>query len=134
MPTKLAIVYGAVSGGLRYVVAPDSDDELDRVHAKRLLPGEAMLTVDLDSVRVGKDGVSDSAIRAALEKYTGKPIPDPRCVVLDALGTVESVVCADPAIDAVSGKTLMLSANALPGWKLVAGALVSPSIVAQAKR
>jgi hypothetical protein len=53
-------------------------------------------------------------------------VPSPRCAVIDALGNVESVIMADPALDNVPGKTLMLHADAVPGWKTVAGVLAPP--------
>lgn len=125
MITKIGVVYGEVSGGLRYIVVPDRDEQLDSIHAKRLMPGEAMLSLDLAKVQVGKNGLSDSAIRAELEKHTGKPIPDPRCVVVDN-GVVVDVVLADPLIDQMAvGESLVLSAVAEAGWQVDAdGALV----------
>lgn len=125
MITKIGVVYGEVSGGLRYIVVPDRDEQLDSIHAKRLMPGEAMLSLDLAKVQVGKNGLSDSVIRAELEKHTGKPIPDPRCVVVDN-GVVVDVMLADPLIDQMAdGKSLVLSAVAEAGWQVDAdGALV----------
>lgn len=121
--TKIGVVYATSSGMLRRWIVPDDDSELSEKRHP-LARGEAMLLVDRTTIK------SQADIEAAVAAVTGKGVPSPRCAVIDALGNVESVIMADPAIDALPGKALMLHADAEPGWKVVAGVLTAPVIAA----
>lgn len=121
--TKIGIVYATGSGMLRRWIVPDDDKELSEKHP--VSPGETLLVADRATIKSRAD------IEAAVAAVTGKGVPSPRCVVVDALGDVEAVIMADPALDALPGKALMLHADAEPGWKVVAGVLTAPILDVQ---
>lgn len=115
---KIGVVYATGSGILRRWIVPDNDADLTASHP--VAAGETMLIVDRATIK------SPADVDAAVAKAIGKVPPSPRCAVIDALGNVESVIMADPALDALPGKTLMLHADASPGWQLVSGVLTPP--------
>jgi hypothetical protein len=126
--TKIGIVYARGSGILRRWIVPDNDADLIASHP--VSPGEAMILTD--AALIPKDpALAQAFVENAITRVTGKAVPSPRCAVINALGSVESVIMADPALDNVPGKTLMLHADAVPGWKMVAGALTAPALDVQ---
>jgi hypothetical protein len=116
--TQIGIVYATGSGILRRLIVPDDDAELVDKHPVAL--GETMLVVSAKTIKNQAD------VEAAVALVIGKPVPSARCAVVDAAGTVVNVIMADPALDSVSGATLVLDQVAVLGWKLVDGALAAP--------
>lgn len=112
---KIGIIYGEESGQIRRIVAPASGNFTVTYHGK----GEAILVVDAKGLN------TIDAIKAFLQKATGKdPEPKP-AAILASDGTIEAVIKADPAIDAPpAGKRLMsVSDDAAPGDKVVGSIL-----------
>lgn len=121
--TKIGIVYARGSGILRRWIVPDNDADLIASHP--VSSGEAMILVDRANVP-GDPALAQAFVENAITRVTGKPVPSARCAIVDKDGNVVGSQMADPALDNVPGKTLMLHADAVPGWKTVAGVLAPP--------
>lgn len=115
MPSKIGVVYGTSSGAIRYIVAPNTDDELTAVHAKRLQPGESIELISIADILVGDNGLSMTKIRQALEAKIGKASPELKCAVVGSKNDVTDVIMADPAIDNIPTKRLIVSDVASKG-------------------
>lgn len=110
MGTKVGIIYATNSTMVRRIIHPDRDSELN--DPDYLGKGESMMIVEKSTAQTLLQ------IEAIVTKYTGKPTPDPRCVVLNEKGVVESVIYADPEIDSIPDRTIISHAKALPGDRL----------------
>jgi hypothetical protein len=121
-----AIIYGEASGIVRRLVVADSVQEL----AGHYGPGEAIIILSPDEVLA--NGLPDAVAMAALvADKRGKPADQGRVVVFDdATGDIETVLAADPIIDALPGKTLYQHPEASSGWQVdETGELVAPVVV-----
>ncbi len=99
MGSKAVIIYASASKIVRRIFT--SDDDAALVAVNRAGPGETSLLVD----RGQKFDLSDA--RAAIKAQTGIDSPDLCCAILDQNNKVEHVICADPALDTVPGKTVV---------------------------
>lgn len=83
---------------IRRIIVADDESMLDGRHAG---PGESLLIADWN-------GADLFAARAAVKAATGVDPPDHACAVVDPKdGLVVAVICADPTIDAVEGRSLV---------------------------
>lgn len=111
---KIGIVISTASKIVRRVVVPSADrSEIDN-HPLAL--GETMLVVDVpDGTQLSPQDVSD-----LVSRQTGITPPSSRCAVVvkanAVSGSVANVIHADPALDKVTGATLMLHPTAAAGW------------------
>lgn len=100
--TKIAIFISTESKMLRGVLVPDNDEQLALCHAPI---GETMLIVPAFSGRL--DPANLQYVIDKVFELTGVTPPNPTCAVVDSTNTVVDLICADEAIDAILGKTLV---------------------------
>lgn len=110
----IGIVVSSASKIVRRVIIPSADrSEIDN---HPLGAGETMLFV---IPPIGMQITSDN-IATLVTNETGVVPPSSRCAVVvkanAVSGSVSNVIHADPAIDKVSGATLMLHPTAVSGW------------------
>lgn len=85
-----AVIYGTVSGLVRWYVHADTDAEIALVTPGA---GESLLLVPLATQNV------EVTYQAAVNLHTGLTPPDPHCAVMDVTGNVVMIVKADANID-----------------------------------
>jgi hypothetical protein len=89
--TIAVIVYSPTQGRRRRVIIPEDDSQV-ALHARNILPGEAVLLARRpDCWQLGPDEV--------LARYLARPPADDRCVLADFTGRVVAELHADPKID-----------------------------------
>lgn len=121
--TKFGIVYATASAQIRRYIYPTLSDSEISNHP--LQPGESLTTCNIGPY--ASSAAWQTAITNAVTAAAGKAPGDPRCCVIDGSGKVVEVIMADPAIDTVSGMTLVNSSVANVGWTWTAGGgFVSP--------
>jgi hypothetical protein len=102
--TTIGIVYAAGSKAVRRIIAPDRDAQL-------LTPGWAgagetlLITARPADFNVQKPDIAWA--KAQVKAQTGVAPPDLTCAVIDKTNTVEAIIAADPALDAIPGKTVV---------------------------
>lgn len=103
--SKIGIVYATGSKMVRRIIVSDTDDEL-RVH-QQVGVGESYL--EADPQPGGADVASMEAYaKACIETATGGKCADHVVVVVAADGKAEHFIKADPAIDTMPEKELVL--------------------------
>ncbi len=114
---EVGIVHGCDSDFLRRIVVPGKGER----PLVALGPGECVLV----QPQAAFAALSDAAIRAAIAQATGRPARaygDDRAVVVDdKIASVIAVVLADPAVDLIPGKIVMLHPEAVVGDQYQAG-------------
>lgn len=112
--TVAAIVYGEATGIVRRLVTASTVRGL----AGHYGPGESIIILNADEVLA--NGLPDAAAMTAMvEAKRGKPAEPARCIVIDdANAEIETVIPADPTMDALDGKTLYQHPEASPGWSV----------------
>lgn len=110
---SVGIIYSTVNKILRRWVVPDSDVEL--TDANLLLPGESLLIVSNDEYAKGPN------VEAIMQNHGITP-GNPVCAVVSG-GVVVSVICADPLLDTVPGRTIQAAPTAVVG-QLISGSAV----------
>lgn len=88
-----AVIYGTVSGLVRWYVHADTDAEIQAVQPGT---GESLILVPLATTE------PLAAYQAAVNAHTGLTPPDPRCAVLDSGNNVVMTVKGDAALDSAS--------------------------------
>lgn len=120
---KIGIVVSTASKIVRRVVVPDINQSEITNHP--LAAGEQMVVVAAPA------SATVDAINNIVQQQTGIAPPSSRCAVVvkanAVSGNVVNVVYADPAIDTVSGATLMLHPTATTGWTWSATQGLQPS-------
>lgn len=112
--TVAAIVYGEATGIVRRLIVADSVKKL----AGHYGSGESIIIVPSEQV-VANGLPDDAAMAAMVEEKRGKPAEPARCIVIDdEAAEIETVIPADPVIDAIEGKTLYQHPEASPGWSV----------------
>lgn len=110
--TSIGIVYATGSGIVRRIIVPTHESELDS-------PGhvgnaEAMIKVAAPLVK-RRNGYPDlDSARAHVAAVIGRQPDSGRCAVVVS-GIVTSIIMADPALDAITGATLVASDSASVG-------------------
>jgi hypothetical protein len=123
--TKFGAVCSTTNALVRRYVYPDSDAQMNA--AANVGPGETLVLVSIGPYP--NSAAWQAAINAAITTALGKAPGNPRCAVIDSNGNVVAAIMADPLIDSVAGMTLILDANAGPGWTwTVQGGFVAPPI------
>ncbi len=102
---QTAYVYATISGILRQIVVPGINETVTLLGQ----PGETVV------VQAGGSPIDEASIRAAITIAIGKPIASDHCAVVDNTNKVVSVIRCDPALDAVSGRTLVQHPLAVTG-------------------
>ncbi len=112
----IGAVYSSFTGRLRRVIAP-GDGKLDWKNHP-ILKGETILELttkeeievrSLSNVIEIADHITLQEIEVIIEQYRGKPTDQRDCAVVDENGLIEAKIVADPQIDSIPGKTLMLA-------------------------
>ncbi len=100
--TTGVIVYAKDSNIIRRVILPDDDNTLAQ-HKPTLDAKELSITAPLSQE------IDLAAVKAAVQQATGKPVPSGRAVLIDQTNTVVNAIQADPAIDQLTGFTIVSS-------------------------
>lgn len=119
---KFGVVIGEKSKIVRRIVVPDRDATLV-IPGFYTSKGESIIIIDRAK------GAYPDVINAAIEQATGVKPSDPRTIVIDKDGMVVDVILADPELDSIPDKTLVLSPDADVGDKVDAkGAVLEKAL------
>lgn len=117
--THFGIVCSTGNAHIRRYVYPDTDAQMNA--AANVGIGETLVLCGIGPYP--NTAAWLAAVNAAVLAALGKVPGNPRCAVIDGSGNVVDVVMCDPSVDAASfpGMTLVLDANAGPGWTWTVG-------------
>lgn len=125
--TLLGVVYSKALAIRRRVIFPAYDDsEIDDL--AHLFPGEGlfyMAVVDYVPQIINGQEVPGWNVDANLAFHLGTWPRDDRCAVIEN-DIIIAVISADPVIDSLEGKTLVLSEIANVGDSYIGGEVISP--------
>jgi hypothetical protein len=104
MATTIGIVYAAGSKAVRRIISPDNDAQLTKPGLAGA--GETLLIAPKPSnFNVQKPDLA--YCKAQVKTQTGIDPPNLTCAVIDNTNTVRAIIAADPALDSVSGMTVV---------------------------
>jgi hypothetical protein len=104
------VIYSIAQSRVRRVVVPGEGESIEQ---PGMLAGEACMIVD------SKGSLDTDVLNKLISAYTGKPTLSDLCAVVDPLtNKVEAVISADPAIDSLPGKALMLGSSSAGAVKV----------------
>jgi hypothetical protein len=117
--TKFGVVCSTGNALIRRYVYPDTDAQM--AVAANVQTGETLVLVSIGPYP--NPAAWLAAVSSAVTTALGKAPGNPRCAIIDGAGNVVNVVMVDPVLDSAAfpGMTLVLDANAGPGWTWTAG-------------